>query len=157
MKVLLKITIFLSVLFLLESCGSLKHKDITGSTKVKQVFSTKKYRDTEDVSYVIVSGEHGDEMEAKVLALANARLMFSNKATSLVNSAVIKEGSRELSNRAGTLNEKTKSAIISKAIQSYMYEVESELYYSEGRGTYTYWQVFKIDIDKIVSLLKDSN
>ena len=69
-----------------------------------QVFKTKKFKDSNDVFYAIVVGEHGDEMEAKNLALSEARLQFTTKGSSMVESAVKKDGTRSMNDRVGSLD-----------------------------------------------------
>ena len=157
MKKLLKGIALVTVIFIVYSCGSLKNKDITGEKEIKQVFKTKQFKDSNDVFYAIVVGEHGDEMEAKNLALAEARLQFTTKGSSMVESAVKKDGTRSMNDRIGSLDLETKSLVISKAVSSYMYEVDSKLFYSEIRGTYIYRAVYKIETDNIISLLKQVN
>ena len=114
MKKLFKGISLVTILFIVHSCGSLKNKDITGEKEIKQVFKTKQFKDSNDVFYAIVVGEHGDEMEAKNLALAEARLQFTTKGTSMVESAVKKAGTRSMNDRIGSLDVITKNVVISK-------------------------------------------
>lgn len=157
MKKLLKGIALVTVLFIVHSCGSLKNKDITGEKEIKQVFKTKQFKDSNDVFYAIVVGEHGDEMQAKDFALVAARSQFTTKGSSMVESAVKKDGTRSMNDRIGSLDLETKSLVISKAVSSYMNEVDSKLFYSEIRGTYIYRAVYKIETDNIISLLKQVN
>ena len=151
-KLLIGIAV-VTISLLVHSCGSLKNKDITGEKEIKQVFKTKQFKDSNDVFYAIVVGEHGDEMEAKNLALSEARLQFTTKGSSMVESAVKKDGTRSMNDRVGSLDVETKNVVISKAVSSYMNEVDSKLFYSEERGTYIYRAVYKIETDNIISLL----
>jgi hypothetical protein len=47
-----KILLTAIVLSIFTSCGSMKHKDITGEKEIKEVFNKKKYQDNDDNFYV---------------------------------------------------------------------------------------------------------
>jgi hypothetical protein len=158
MKKALKLSLTLLIILLISSCGSVKYKDITGETTIKEVFNPDKYLDTDNIYYAIVSGEHGDENTAKIIALENAQREFLNKAEAMVNSAAKIEESGSLRNRVGTLDRDAKIGVITKAVGKNIQRVDSQLSYreiSEGKSTYIYRAVYKIEVDNIISLLTE--
>ena len=154
-NILFQIT-FLLIICIISSCGTIKHKDITGEEEIKEVFNKNKYQDTEDIFYVFATGEHGDESEARLFNYEDARIQFNLKAAVMVETAMKKDVSQSLRNKVGTMSTEAKRTVISKATQSYMQEVEGKLFYAKDRGTYIYRSVYKIDIDQIVSVLRGS-
>ena len=158
MKNVIKISLSLTLILLINSCGSVKHKNITGETTIKEVFNPDKYLDSDNIYYAIVSGEHGDENTAKIIALENAQREFLNKAESMVNSAAKIEESGSLRNRVGTLDRDAKIGVITKAVGKNIQRVDSQLSYreiSEGKSTYIYRAVYKIEVNNIISLLNE--
>ena len=114
--------------------------------------------DSDNVYYAIVSGEHGDENTAKIIALENAQREFLNKAESMVNSAAKIEETGSLRNRVGTLDRDGKIGIVTKAVGKNIQRVDSQLSYreiSEGKATYIYRAVYKIEVDNIISILNE--
>tara|TARA_B100000401_G_C52800542_1_gene718318 strand:- start:1774 stop:2178 length:405 start_codon:yes stop_codon:yes gene_type:complete len=132
----------------------MKHKDITGEKEIKEVFNKKKYQDNEDTFYVIATGEHGDESEARLINYEDARAQFNLKASAMVETASKKDVTNSVKNKVGTMDLEAKRTVVSKAVQSYMIEEEGKLFYSEDRSTYIYRSVYKIEIDVIVNLLQ---
>ena len=148
-------TTLLLIISIITSCGTIKHKDITGEEEIKEVFNKNKYQDTEDVFYVFATGEHGDESEARLFNYEDARAQFNVKAAALVETAMQKDVSRSLRNKVGAMSIEAKRTVISKAAQSYMLEVEGKLFYTQDRGTYIYRSVYKLDVEKVISVLTD--
>ena len=66
-----------------------------------------------------------------------------------------KDVSRSLRNKVGAMSIEAKRTVISKAAQSYMLEVEGKLFYTQDRGTYIYRSVYKLDVEKVISVLTD--
>ncbi len=158
MKNIIKLSLVFTLTLLINSCGSVKHENITGETTIKEVFNPDKYLDSDNVYYAIVSGEHGDENTAKIIALENAQREFLNKAESMVNSAAKIEETGSLRNRVGTLDRDGKIGIVTKAVGKNIQRVDSQLSYreiSEGKATYIYRAVYKIEVDNIISILNE--
>ena len=157
MKNTLKLSVTLFLMLLISSCG-VKYKNITGEVTIKEAFNPDKYLDTDNIYYAIVSGEHGDENQAKLSAIANAQTEFANKAEAMVNSAAKIEETGSLRNRVGTLDRDAKIGVITKAVGKNIQRVDSQLSYreiSEGKATYIYRAVYKIEVDNIISLLTE--
>jgi len=149
-----KILLTALILSIFTSCGSMKHKDITGEKEIKEVFNKKKYQDNDDSFYVFATGEHGDESEARLINFEDARAQFNLKAVAMVETASKKDVTKSVKNKVGTMSLEAKRTVISKAVQSNMKEEEGKLFYSEERTTYIYRSVYKIEIEDIINLIK---
>ena len=149
--------IVLSIIFIIPSCKMKNVHSMQGDTKVETGIESRKYKDVEgELYYVIVLGEHGDEMAARTLALNIAGIEFGKKAQQMVTALFEREISQTLRNKVGNLNNDEQASALTKAATNYMVLEEDQLYYNQDQGLYKYRAVYKLEMDKIEKFLNES-
>jgi hypothetical protein len=149
--------IYFSILSLLFfSCGAKNIHKMSGDKRIETGIESRKYQDNDNEYFAIVVGEHGDEGEARRLAIVNASIEFATKAEAMVNSAVKQDATQSMNNKVGQLDIEAKRTIITKAATNNMVLVEDALYYNEDQRVYKYRAVYKLDVNKILKTLGGS-
>ena len=146
----------LIISFLMFSCGTKNIHKMQGDKKIDTGIEARKYQDVPgETYYVIVLGEHGDEMIARRYAIANAAIEFGKKAQQMVNALFEREISQTLRNKVGNLNNDEKASALTQAATNYMVLEEDQLYYNQDQGLYKYRAVYKLEMDKIEKFLNE--
>jgi hypothetical protein len=158
MKKLNTLFSLLLISFLMLSCGTKNIHKMQGDKKIDTGIEARKYQDVPgETYYVIVLGEHGDEMIARRYAIANAAIEFGKKAQTMITALYESESSQTLKDKVGKLNNEEQASALSKASANDMILEEDQLYYNEDQGgLYKYRAVYKVEFDNIIRFLNES-
>jgi len=139
----------------LQSCGPKDVHRIAGDIAVETGFEASKYKDTDNEYYAIVLGEHGDEMEARSIAMAEASLQFAAKSEAITDAAMKQIAGSNMGNRAGEKNLEAIRTVLNKAVVNNMRIVKDKLFMNPDKGTYKYRVLLVIDVDDVIKNVRE--
>lgn len=142
---------FVFAVLTITACNSTKslHK-IVGDQRVDTGIESKKYLDNGKKYYAIVVGEHGDEMEARLIATNEASLVFTAKNQAITDAVMKVVSESDMTNRSGERKLNSVRSVSNTAIVNNMVLEEDALFMNRDNGTYKYRAVFSVDIDEII-------
>lgn len=138
------------------ACNSTKNiHRMAGDQRVESGIESRKYQDSETKYYAIVVGEHGDEMEARSIAVAEASLAFAAKSEAITNAALKIMSSNTMDDKVGERNIEAVRSVLNKAVINNMLLEEDALYMNQEKGTYKYRAAYSVDVEEIIKKVQD--